>query len=101
MKETKIKVNDIMVNSWGYDQTNIDFYKVVGLTPKGIKVRKLGKSIIEDGFMCGKATPLNDFANDKIMTKKIYYFHNKPHITMSYGSCSIWDNKPESCSWYA
>lgn len=27
------------IRSWGYDQTNVDFYKVVGRTPKGVRVQ--------------------------------------------------------------
>lgn len=38
----EVKVGDFFYSSWGYDQTNIDFYKVVGLTPSGksVKVQK-------------------------------------------------------------
>lgn len=35
-----VAVGDFFYSSWGYDQTNVDFYKVVGLTPKGVKVQK-------------------------------------------------------------
>lgn len=38
--EAKVAVGDTFVCSWGYDQTNIDFYRVVGLTPKGVKIQK-------------------------------------------------------------
>ena len=30
-----VKVGDVFYSSWGYDQTNADFYQVVGLTPSG------------------------------------------------------------------
>ncbi len=32
VEELGIKVGDIFVESWGYDQTNVNFYKVVGVT---------------------------------------------------------------------
>lgn len=37
-----VKVGDFFVCSWGYDQTNVDFYKVVGMTASGksVKVQK-------------------------------------------------------------
>ena len=35
----EVKVGDFFVCSWGYDQTNVDFYKVVGLTKSGKSVR--------------------------------------------------------------
>ena len=34
-----IKVGDIFYTSWGYDQTNVDYYEVVGLTPSGKSVK--------------------------------------------------------------
>ena len=33
------QVGDILVSSWGYDQTNVDFWRVVGLTASGKSVR--------------------------------------------------------------
>jgi hypothetical protein len=32
-------VGDLLVSSWGYDQTNIDFWRVVSLTESGKSVR--------------------------------------------------------------
>ena len=34
-----VEVGDIFARSWGYDQTNVDFYEVVGITPSGKSVR--------------------------------------------------------------
>jgi hypothetical protein len=35
----EVKVGDFFVSSWGYDQTNVDFYRVVGITPSGKSVK--------------------------------------------------------------
>lgn len=35
----EVKVGDFFESSWGYDQTNVDFYKVVGVTKSGKSVR--------------------------------------------------------------
>lgn len=35
-----VSVGDFFYASWGYDQTNVDFYKVVGVTPKGVKIQQ-------------------------------------------------------------
>jgi hypothetical protein len=39
-----ITLSAILVCSWGYEQTNVDFYQVVGLTPKSVRLRKLKKN---------------------------------------------------------
>jgi len=35
-----VKVGDWFYCSWGYDQTNVDFYRVVGVTPKSVKIQQ-------------------------------------------------------------
>lgn len=35
------KVGDILECNWGYDQTNIDYYKVVGVTKASVKLQKV------------------------------------------------------------
>lgn len=43
-----VKENDLFVCSWGYDQTNIDFYQVTGVTPSGksVKLRQIETVIV-------------------------------------------------------
>lgn len=43
--EAAVKVGDIFYRSWGYDQTNVNFYQVVELSPSGktAKLREIGK----------------------------------------------------------
>ena len=42
-----IDVGDIYYTSWGYDQTNIDFYLVVDRTAATVEVVKIGKDCVE------------------------------------------------------
>lgn len=53
------KVGDALYASWGYDQTNIDFFEVVDVLPKSVKVRPIGQIRIEgtEGFMCENVKP--------------------------------------------
>lgn len=38
-EELGIEVGTIFYSSWGYDQTNVDYYRVVEVTPSGKSVR--------------------------------------------------------------
>lgn len=41
--EHTLKVGDILYSSWGYDQTNIDFYQVTAVVgKKSVKIRRIG-----------------------------------------------------------
>ena len=43
------QVGDVLVSTWGYDQTNVDFWRVVGLTPSGKSARIVpaGSRVVE------------------------------------------------------
>lgn len=46
-------VGDILVDSWGYDQTNIDFYEVTKVGKKSIKIRRTFQVTVGDDAPCG------------------------------------------------
>ncbi len=67
MKQTQIqigsntiKLNDVFYRSWGYEQTNINFVKVVGFTASGksAKVVPIGQTIVKQHeFMAEDVAP--------------------------------------------
>ena len=57
-----LKTGDIMVASWGYDQTNIDFYKVVKL---------VGKTSVELCAMSNEYLKSDSRTSDKVIPGKI------------------------------
>lgn len=123
------KVGDILHHSWGYDQTNCDFYQVVEVKPASVVLRKIGASTVpgSEGFMCESFESLMP-ERDAFITKgfqaltkdgrgitpenptitKRVSFYVKPEdsslqyfIPVPYGWCDLWDGKPEYSSWYA
>ena len=42
------KVGDILVASWGYDQTQNDWFQVVGLKDKAIVIREIAGKSVDD-----------------------------------------------------
>jgi hypothetical protein len=53
-----LKVGDVLRSSWGYDQTNIDYYEVTALVGEHmIEAREIGAESSETGFMQGKCVP--------------------------------------------
>lgn len=52
-------VGDILYQSWGYEQTNIDFFEVVEKLPKSVKLRPISQIIVEgsEGFMSEYVKP--------------------------------------------
>lgn len=53
-----LKVGDVLVNSWGYDQTNIDYFEVTAVVGKRmVEIREIGSQSNETLFMQGDSVP--------------------------------------------
>jgi len=102
-EESPVKVGDIFYNSWGYDQTNIDWYQVVALTGSGksVKIRPIEGKIKETGFMSGESTPVKGKFKGPAVTKRLGMHSGEPYLPSKYGWTSLWDGKPKYQSWYA
>ncbi len=89
-----IKEGDILYNSWGYDQTNIDYYLVVGKKNKIFFIRELAQKREYTGYMSGNCVPDKEkFADEKIIKKLTF--------NMEVGYLSKWDGRPLGFSEYA
>ena len=102
--EPRANVGDILWHSWGYDQTNIDWYQVVSVGKATIKIQEIhSKTIKETGFMSGHSEPKPGAfkPESKPMLKHPYTYEGRIYVRMQNGSCQLWDGKPKACSWYA
>lgn len=95
-----LQVGDILASSWGYEQTNVDFYQVVALKgKKSVALRAIGHEMVaEDGFMQGKVVAKKDEFKGKEFTKKV---SEGNYVKMSsYEYANKWDGEPKRVSWY-
>jgi hypothetical protein len=54
-----LKVGDLLETSWGYDQTNVEFFEVVALVGRSmVEVREVAQRVRETGFMSGTCGPV-------------------------------------------
>lgn len=61
-----VEVGAIFYSSWGYDQTNVDYYQVVSRTKASVRVRKIGKRREDRGSGSDRVFPAKDqFLSDK------------------------------------
>jgi hypothetical protein len=96
----ELKVGDIMVSSWGYEQTNVDFYQVTKTTLKSVWVREISKlkGVEGDSSMAGKVMPIKD---DFKGPEKRFLVNEYGIRIESYASAKKWDGKPQYFSDYA
>jgi hypothetical protein len=107
-----VKVGDVFRSSWGYDQTNVDYYQVLSVSNKTATFCKIAQLSENDGFLQGNCVPAtNQFIGKpfkKLIQKsstessayiKIYSFANAYKIE----PVAVVSNKPiyESSHWTA
>lgn len=108
MTNKDLPIGTIMVSSWGYDQTNVDFYKVVGHFGRiGLEVVEVGCKHVEgSGVSHGMAdhvvadpevSPDAKVHRVKMTTKTTF---RAPGYGGDY-SVHVWDGRPHYRSWYA
>lgn len=59
-KGHNFKVGEMVYNSWGYDQTNVDYYQVVKVSQSFVWLHEIAGEAKETGFMCGQSKPIKD-----------------------------------------
>jgi aldehyde:ferredoxin oxidoreductase len=52
------KIGDIVNTCWGYDQTNREYYEVVGINKKHVTLRRIATTSYATGHMTQNVTPL-------------------------------------------
>lgn len=67
-----VHVGDLFYDSWGYDQTNVDFYQVVALKGKMTAViREIRGDCLPQGDMHGDVRPVRDaFASEETYERR-------------------------------
>lgn len=87
-----LKVGDILMCSWGYDQTNVDYYQVVALKGKTmISAREIGASYT-DGY--SHVVPVKDKFIGEAKTYRVNG-QNNSIAAYSFASAYPWDGRPE------
>ena len=102
-----VKVGDIFSSSWGYDQTNVDFFKVLEVKGITIKVQQIQSSRIEEIAWEQYMTMPNSEPHPyypEILTKRLSFWGGElqPSFSInSYSSAQLWNGKPQRISCYA
>ena len=100
------KVGDIVTNSWGYDQTNVDWYIVKRTSKAYVWLKPVHAQLMTDegvGPMSGFESlsldeNLKPIEADKAETK---HQARGDNVAMRHGCGSKWTGQKEYSSWYA
>jgi len=90
-----IKVGDIFYASWGYDQTNVDFYQVLRVIGKAtVEVQKVQSKTVREDMTANyvEAVPNRFVRGSRPMKKRV---SPRGTIKMDHTYASKWDEKPK------
>lgn len=100
-KPHDLKVGDIMVASWGYGQTNVDFLEITKVPSKCyVMARPICSKRVEGS---GESHGMSDMvvADTSNTSEPKRYKVIEGRIKLHYSaSASLWDGKPRYRSWY-
>lgn len=109
--EHPFKVGQIYYTSWGYDQTNVDFYEVIKTTEKSVLIQEIGAKMLNtEGYSAMAAMVVPDPSikegNPELKPVQFYLNNDKTpqyYIKAGRHSLSLYtkEDKGVYCSWYA
>ena len=99
-----VKVGDVFYNSWGYEQTNINFYQVTGLRGSTqILLRPISSVITKNcGFCSVMVKPVKDTFTGEEIRKTVKGTSENPYCNADYGFLhkTTWDKEHNETSYY-
>lgn len=92
------EVGDILYDSWGYEQTNIDFYQVVKTSDKSVWLKRIaGEQVEQTGPFSGNVKPIKDkFLSDDVIRKPVKFYKaggekKNYYVPSKFGSITLYD----------
>lgn len=102
------KIGDVLHYSWGYEQTNCEFYEVIATTESTVTIREIAQeaepgSMLSHGMAENRvAVPGTFLEKSEPVIKRVQYSESGPgYVSMPHGCASLWDGRAKYCSWYA
>ena len=66
-----LEVGAIFYSSWGYEQTNINFYQVVGIKGKNLTIQEIGKKRVSESIASEMVVPAPEIKIGETFTKRL------------------------------
>lgn len=99
-----LEVGHIFVASWGYEQTNIDFYQVTAVVGRCmVEVRKIAQADASTGrepWATGKALPALDAFTGPVVRRRVNGASRSIRID-DVRTGFVWDGRPKNWTAYA
>ena len=107
--EHPYKAGQILYSSWGYEQTNLNYYQILAIKGRSVVIRPIAKKeVASTSWASGMYEPVENVFMGAPIVKRIvasvgYNGSISFHINMgeSVGWLHQYNGTPNYCSWYA
>lgn len=99
-----VKAGDIFYTSWGYEQTNVEFYQVVRATAKTVWLAEIEQDKEPFGFMSEWVLPKPDCFKGEVFRRRLASWAGENSAGVRIHDCAnghLWDGKAQMASHYA
>lgn len=90
------KVGDVLYFTWGYDQTNAEFFQVVAVGDKTIAVRPLKQKVVESYGNYDKVRPDVGHFSGPAVKKVPQMSGTSYYVRFDHGAGRLWEGQPVS-----
>lgn len=91
-----VALGAIFVSSWGYEQTNVSYYQVVGVRSASVVIRKIESHVVGNNGYENMMMPSKDQFRGEPKLKRVGVYSGRPGLRISsYESAFLWDGKPQ------
>ncbi|QCQ98507.1 hypothetical protein [Brevundimonas sp. SGAir0440] len=92
-----LTVGHILCASWGYEQTNVDWYEVARVTTSSVEVRKIKGNVTTDGGDRGQVVPMaGEFVGEPLLRRVGEYGVRIDSVR----TATLWNGRPVYWSAY-
>jgi hypothetical protein len=102
--KTSLTVGAVLYTSWGYEQTNVEFYQVVEVSKSGksVKIRGIAGDYTPTADMQGDNMPIIDRFIGEILSRRVHGSTGRDAVRInSVCTAWVWDGKPKYSTSYA
>jgi hypothetical protein len=91
-----LKQGDVMYSSWGYNQTNITFYRVTRATATTVMLERLRNRLVERMDVMDLVAP-SDESNGDVGRRKVKRYDDEDYVEINSYKCAFpWDGRPKA-----
>lgn len=96
-----LKVGSILCASWGYDQTNVDWFQVVAIRGQNtVALRPIAADVEHRLMNCGRSLPKVDDFTGPAFDRRVNMQFGEPSVRVARSATArVWDGKAAYCSW--